>query len=718
MAVYPVIMCGGSGTRLWPASRPWRPKQFIPLTGARSSFQETLVRVAPLAEAGPVLVVAGIAHQALIEAQLAEIGGQAVVLLEPEPRDSAAAIAAACAWIEARDPDAVAVIVSADHHIPDADAFRAAVAQTLPAAREGAVVTLGVEPTEPATAYGYIRPGAGAEAVKPVAAFVEKPDAERARAYVADGYLWNSGNFVATARTLMDELGAHAPGVAKAARAGVADLEANGAAWILGRPFRQAPKISIDYAVMEKTARAAVLPVAFEWSDVGAWDAVLAGSDRDADGNSLSGNVQAVGARDLLVRASDDLHVAVVGASNLAVIVEPDVVLVCDLAASQDVKAAAAAAPPGGRGRRFTTLEAAADWYDLWFRTAALPLWSTLGADPVNGGFREALTAEGEAVDPRRRARTQARQVFVFATAAAIGAPGPWLEVARRGWEFYAARGLRKDGRTVSVLTVDGAPLDETACLYEHAFLLLALSALARAEPGDARWRTEGARARAALEIFRHPAGGFRETGPQPYQANAHMHLFEAALAWEAVEPDGGWGRLADEVADLALERFIDPDSGVLREFFDAGWAPLTGEAGLVEPGHQFEWAWLLERWGRARGAERGLHTARRLYEVGRAGVDASREVAVNALWDDLAVRDGYARLWPQTERLKAAVLLGEEADAISAARGLARYLETPARGAWRDKLRPDGGFVDEPAPATSLYHLTMAVLELTGRAG
>lgn len=713
-----MIMCGGSGTRLWPASRPWLPKQFIPLTGERSSFQETVTRVAPLADGGRVLVVAGVAHKALIESQLADLGVEAVVLLEPEPRDSAAAIAAACAWIEATEPEAVAVIVSADHDIPDAEAFRAAVRDTLDAAGGGAIVTLGVTPAEPSTAYGYIRPGEGAQAVKPVAAFVEKPDAERARAYVAEGFLWNSGNFVAQARTLMDELGAHAPGVAEAARAAIAEVEADGAVLVLGRPFRRAPKISIDYAVMEKTSRAAVLPVSFRWSDVGAWDAVLAASARDGDGNRLGGDVQAVRSSNVLVRAPGDVHVAVVGVSDLAVVVEPDAVLVCGLGASQAVKDAAAGAPPGGAGPRFRTVAAARDWYDLWLRTAALPLWGTVGSDPGNGGFREALTARGEPHEPRRRARSLARQAFVFATAAAEGLDGPWLQLAVRGYDFLVRHGRRADGLFVSAMTPAGEVRDDTGHLYEHAFGLLAASALHRAQPDEPRWLEEGELLRQALEVLRHDAGGFREVGDQPFQANAHMHLFEAALAWEAAGGGAPWAALADEVAELALARFIDPETGVLREFFDAGWAALEGEAGLVEPGHQFEWAWLLQRWGATRGDPRGPATARRLYDVGRRGVDPAREVAVNALWDDLSVRDGVARLWPQTERLKAALILGEDDDAVSAARGLARYLQTPARGVWRDKMRPDGGFVEEPAPATSFYHLLMAILELRGRPG
>jgi mannose-6-phosphate isomerase len=175
---------------------------------------------------------------------------------------------------------------------------------------------------------------------------------------------------------------------------------------------------------------------------------------------------------------------------------------------------------------------------------------------------------------------------------------------------------------------------------------------------------------------------------------------------------------LSDEIAGLAMARFIDPATGALREFFDADWRAIAGEGGLVEPGHQFEWAWLLQRWGAARGDAAGQTAARRLFENGLRGVDPAREVAVNALWEDFSVRDGSARLWPQTEHLKATVALGDATQGVRAARGLARYLDTPARGAWRDKLRPDGSFVEEAAPATSFYHLMVAILELKAHGG
>lgn len=262
----------------------------------------------------------------------------------------------------------------------------------------------------------------------------------------------------------------------------------------------------------------------------------------------------------------------------------------------------------------------------------------------------------------------------------------------------------------MAILDPAGTPIDAAAYLYEQAFVLLALAA-----PGD----TEAATTlRGRLDVFRHARGGFREAGEHPFQANAQMHLFEAALEWEAAGGDAGWSTLADELAELALRRFIDPATGALSEFFDAEWRPLAGPAGLIEPGHQFEWAWLLARWGRVRGRADIAAMVRRLFMAGRRGFDAARNVVVDALTDDLAVRDGAARLWGQTEHLKAALALGDRTAALQAANGLARFLDTPTPGVWRERMRADGAFVEEPSPATSLYHLYLAIRELTRCAG
>ena len=364
----------------------------------------------------------------------------------------------------------------------------------------------------------------------------------------------------------------------------------------------------------------------------------------------------------------------------------------------------------------FDSLPKAARWFEAWLTEAALPLWGGAGVDAAHGLFNEALSPDGRPVDLPRRARGQARQVFVFATAAAEGFGVSWRGVADAGWRRFVQVYRRPDGLFAKAASGEGAVLDAGADVYDQAFALLALAALHATDPAAGHAET-AAEVLGALQARRAPPSGFRESPPHPFQANCHMHLFESALAWEEAGGGAPWTGLADEIAGLALARFIDPATGALREFFDEAWRAVTGEAGLVEPGHQFEWAWLLERWGRARGDRAALTAAKRLYDNGLKGVDPVREVAVNALWDDLSVRDASARLWVQTEHLKAALVLGTEGEALRAARGLARYLATPARGAWRDRLLADGRFAEEPAPVTSLYHLMVAILELRARA-
>lgn len=711
MARYPVIMCGGAGVRLWPASRAARPKQFIPLIGERSLFQETALRVASIEGAVELVIVAGVAHAPALKEQLAAINVSATILLEPEPRDSAAAIAAACAWIEARDKDGVAIVVASDHHVPDADAFRAAAASAARAAEQGVIVTMGVAPTAPNTAYGYIDPGEAQGNVRKVSAFVEKPNAATAQDYVAKGYLWNSGNFVARASVMLAELDRHAPDVAAAARAGVAQAKARDGVHTLGDAFRAASKISIDYAVMEKTERAAVIPVSFAWSDLGAWDAVWSGSAKDGDGNAVTGAASQYASADNLIHAAPGVHVATVGVRNLAIIADGGHVLVADLAQSQNVKAlvdglkakgAEAQVPP------FNDIDGAKAWFSRWLRMSALPVWASLGADHVRGGYHEALDADGAGVDLPRRMRVQARQAYTYAQAGLMGWPGPWRQAAQHALDYLDAAYQRADGLYRTLVAPDGEALKDEALIYDQAFALLALASLYEHDRNEV-YRRKAEAILGALQSYRHAAAGFRENSAQPFQANAHMHLFEAALAWR--EAGGGevWEKLAAELVELARTRFYDRDGGFIREFYAADWSPAAGEAGRrVEPGHQFEWAWLLARVG-----ENAV--ARQLFASGVCGLDARRGAAIEALTDTFEPISQNARLWAQTEYLKAALILGEHDHALAAAKILARYLSGPAPGLWYDQLCADNSFIAEPVTASSFYHVITAIRVLEG---
>jgi len=410
------------------------------------------------------------------------------------------------------------------------------------------------------------------------------------------------------------------------------------------------------------------------------------------------------------------------------VIVEHDTVLVCALDRAQCVKTvveriAERPALDVECKEEAHNLPALSRRLDDWLDVSALPLWWTLGADHQWGGYHDCLSLTGRPVAGPRRARVQMRQVYVYAAAGASGWNGPWLQAMEHGLAFFEGRFRRSDGLFRSAVNDRGAPVDDAAMLYDQAFALLGWATGARV---TLRPDFE-AKAIELLGVIRAerrcPAGGFFESGERANQSNPHMHMLEAALAW--MEAGGGpaWEAFAREIVDLALTRFVDAERGYVREFFDPQWRPASGEMGrLVEPGHQFEWAWLLGRWSTLVGDPTALETAIALFQNGVSGVDPHRGVAVDALNDDLQVRSSQARLWPQTERLKAALLLAEldpvrsriyEAHAVAAARSLQLYLGAPVPGVWRDKLYADGSWKDEPAPASSLYHIACAVWEL-----
>jgi mannose-1-phosphate guanylyltransferase/mannose-6-phosphate isomerase len=339
--IIPVIMCGGAGTRLWPVSRESMPKQFVPLVGPESTFQQVLARIAdPDLFARPI-VITNADFRFVVAEQLRERGIEADIVLEPMRRDSGPAVAVAAVLAAERDREALVLVLAADHVVRKPDEFREACRRAAAAAAEGRIVTFGIEPTHPATNYGYIRPGEklNGASVRAVEAFVEKPDAATAARYVADRYLWNSGNFLFHAATMLSEIERFEPAMAEAATAAVAGLTRDlDFLRLAAEPFARAPKKSIDYAVMERTRHAAVVPADLGWSDVGSWSTVWDVLDHDQAGNATDGPVVMLDSRNSLVRSEDSMLTTVVGLDDVIVVATADAVLVSARAKAEQVK--------------------------------------------------------------------------------------------------------------------------------------------------------------------------------------------------------------------------------------------------------------------------------------------------------------------------------------------------------------------------------------------
>lgn len=341
--IFPVILSGGTGTRLWPLSRAALPKQLLALHGERTMIQETVLRAA-LPGAAPALLLCSDAHRFLVAEQMQEIAVvPRAIVLEPMGRNTAPAAAVAALMTAEENPQSIIVLLPSDHVVGDADTFAAAVAVAAEAARLGSIVTFGMAPTGPETGYGYVHRGAGLDGMEgafQVRRFVEKPDAATAATYLADGgYFWNSGMFVFRADMLIAEMDRHAPLVLEAAREALAkarrDLDF---VRLDAEAFARAPNISIDYALMEKTDRAAIVPCDIGWSDVGAWSALWEIRDQDAQSNVLLGDVIVHDSTGSYVHSHGTLT-ALVGVRDLVVIATDDAVLVADKSRAQDVKA-------------------------------------------------------------------------------------------------------------------------------------------------------------------------------------------------------------------------------------------------------------------------------------------------------------------------------------------------------------------------------------------
>lgn len=713
--VHPVILCGGSGTRLWPLSTPEMPKQFKALTSDKSMIEETADRFVtstdPSLSFTPPLVVGSIKHRYLLDQALPE----SRQILEPFGRNSAPAVAAACL---AYAPEDLILILPADHSIQDVPAFHRAIAAAAKAAEAGAIVTFGIEPTHPATGYGYIK-AARTEARHmpvPVEEFVEKPDAAVAQSYLDDGsYYWNAGIFLFRAGTMREVLTTHAPDVLAGTRAALPDGDGK-VRCLDPKAFAETPSISIDYAVMEKAGNVQTVPVNMAWSDVGGYPALhslLTNADTD---NHTHGPVLLQNAHGMYVRSEGPV-VAVNGVSNLVVVATQDEVVITPMDDAQAVKALGA----GVQSRRYALglpqglIDDIQDW--LW---TAFEVWSEKAWDSEQGGFVEQLSMAGEPdLEATRRVRVQARQVFSFATAIELGWPGAdkARALVERGVDYLDTQLRHPAGGWVHTVARDGTPVDDRRDLYDHAFIILAGATAYRITGSETALKmADDAIAFIDAELKDHDRGGWLEGLPAtlPRRANPHMHLLEAMLAYHAATGcEQALGRAA-EIVRLFETRFFNPATDVMAEFFTQDWQVETSAAETVfEPGHHYEWATLLFEFERVCGHDTGSWRRRLIARAKTSGTNSDTGFAVNRAFTDGSIAQSNSRLWHQLENYRAALMhpgfVPIETHNRLIGRVLDYYLRDGPAGGWVDELDEQGRPCSSHVPASMLYHLVTA---------
>lgn len=734
------VLSGGVGSRLWPLSREDCPKQFHDFSGEGSMLARTLhrLRAMPGSEKS-VFVIAAERHAERVLAELAavELNGNAV--FEPVGRNTAAAVAVATLNTLANFGDELVLVVPSDHEISTGRQFGLAVEQGAVAAEAGHFVVFGIRPTKPETGYGYIEAGEAivAPSARAVRRFVEKPDLAAAQAYVdAGNFFWNAGIFLFRASTMRDAFLAFAPEIWQGAKAALQSAASSPSGIYLPLDsYAAIPSISIDYAVMEHANPIAVIPAAFQWSDLGSWQSLLEAGNADPAGNVLTGDIVAIDCERSYLRSSGRL-LAAIGMKDVTIVSTPDAVFVAPLAFSQRVKTIVERLERSGRVE--TKLTPAEDrvivpgaWrqrVDHWLYKEALPLWSTAGVDRRHGGFFEALAFDGSPLARHKRMRTMARQVYAFAVARKRGWNGPAEALIDHGIRFMVDKGRTRRGGFVRALDVEGGVVDPVEDAYDHACVLLALAhAHTAGHPGALQLGQE-----TMVFLDEHledrQLTGFLETsdGGGLRRSNPHMHLLEAFLAWHEATGDRAYLRRAARIVDLFRSHFFHADSWTLGEFFDGDWRPATETDGeWTEPGHHFEWASLLSDFAARSGRKDLVPFARKLYASAIAnGLNRATGLAYGAVSRGGAPLDRVSRSWPQAEAVKAAIALDgtggpDLAPEIEArvARLFHWHIDPAPAGLWIDRIDEKGKAVAAEVPASIFYHLVFALTRYLDRA-
>ena len=717
--VHPVILCGGSGTRLWPLSTPEMPKQFKALTSDKSMIEETAARFTASADPSlsfaPPLVVGSAKHLHLLEKVLPD----AKKILEPFGRNSAPAVAAACLAYDAED---LILILPADHSIQDVPAFHLAIAAAAKAAEDGAIVTFGIEPTHAATGYGYIKASdnSGLHTPIPVEKFVEKPDLTTAHSYLeTGGYYWNAGIFLFRADTMLDALETFASDVLSGTRAAMP----NGDGKILTldpKTFAETPSISIDYAVMERAENVKTVPVNMAWSDVGGYPALHGLLTDSAADNHTHGPVLLQNSQGMYVR-SEGPTVAVNGVSNLVVVATKDEVVITPMDDAHAVKTLGADVQI--RRHALGLSEELRKDIRIWLGKA-FDVWSEKAWDEERGGFVEQLTLDGEPdFEATRRVRVQARQVFSFAKAIQIGWSG--AEKARNlidsGVDYIDQKLRHPDGGWVHKVTRDGKVLDERRDLYDHAFLILAGAAAYQVTSNETALKiADDAIKFIDSHLKDHEHGGWVEGQPAllPRRANPHMHLLEAMMAYHVATGCEKSLLRAAEIVRLFETRFFNPENDVMAEVFTKDWhVDSAPQETVFEPGHHYEWATLLYEYERLTGHDTGSWRRRLIRRADATGLNPKTGFAVNAIRANGSPVDGNSRLWHQLERIRAGLvhpdLVFRQKNEQFVRSMYRAFISNNPSGLWIDEIDENGLPVSKCVPASMLYHNVTVQIEM-----
>ena len=749
----PVIMAGGIGARLWPLSRDDTPKQFLRPLDESSLLQQTVERLItgqnPL-HIERIVVVTNAAFADKTREQLSHFESiKFEFLFEPAIRNTGPATAAAALYVKKTDPNAIIAMLAADHHIAKDGEFRRIlqIAHRV-AAHDDAVVTFGIQPNRPETGYGYIRYKSEQDEVAIVDAFVEKPDFEKAKSWLASGdYLWNSGMFIFPAQKVVDEFTTHHPEIQESVRLAMNEgKHTNNSVYLQSQHYVSCQSISIDYAIMEHVENMKVIPANIGWFDVGAWEQV---AEIDA-GENISNPLVTQFNSDATYVLPNNKNIVTVGTKNLVIVDTPDALLVCDRNQTQDVKKIyenfrehkpEMLITPFHSLKTIEKKEFNKNRIKAWLLDDALPFWLKNSNDLDNGGVIESFTRDGfPLIDEPRRVRVLLRQIYAFSYAKHSGWDGnadPYLEL---NLSFLLNKAQFDDDQNstgyIHSLHANGDPLDINRMAYDQAFAILAFSWVYKITDDNAALvnikktlafidkylngmgdggllskpavQGDEANSREILDQEKIPTAKF---------ANPHMHMLEACMAAYIATNDQTYLDRATSVVTLFKSNIFDNERNVLFELFDEHMNPVSLEDGQwIEPGHMFEWSHLLAQYSVLSGDDCSAYSSKLFAMAETYGKSETTGLVLDKLDTNWRALEPTSRFWPQLERLRAIISLKKTGnnsldlkieDAIHEI--FEHFLSQTAAGLWEDKLDYDGNLLSDKVPQSTFYHIITA---------